>query len=151
MRKLIAALSLGCVLSVPAVATNWHSELDSFATRWAPRHAPQSIWHGHDEAVQFSGAMAGPVDPIRAFAYVGNGWTTLDGWMRRDPLLRQWIALRFDADGDRALSPGEAAMARQAFYTLADANRSGIITSEEFVEGWGTVRAAVFSPYATAG
>lgn len=147
MRKLMAALALGCVLAVPAVATDWKNELDMLARDTAPDNAPQSEWRDGEWV-----AGTGPevVDPIRAFAYAGDGWATLDGWMRRDPLLRQWTLQRFDADGDSGLSPAEAASARHGFYAVADANRSGIITSEEFLIGWGTVRAAMLGPYALA-
>lgn len=147
MRKLVVALLLGGALSLPAVATDWDAELDELAGRWAATGAPQSPWHDR----QPQGEGAGYAVPIRAFAYAGSGWSTLDGWMKHDLLLRQWVARRFDSDADGALSVEEAATARRAFYLLADANRSGIITSEEFLNGWGTVRAAIINPYALAG
>ena len=146
MRKLVFALLIGCGLALPAVATGWNAELDDLASRWAA-DAPQSSWREDGPPI----AARGHVDPIRAFAYAGRGWSTLDGWMKGDLLLRQWIAHRFDLDADGALSVEEAAMARRSFYLLADASRSGIITREEFLTGWGTVRAAIFDPYALAG
>jgi len=148
LRKLMAALGLGCVLAVPAVATDWKDELDQLARDAAPVAGPQSEWR---DGEWLAGTGQRVVDPIRAFAYAGDGWATLDGWMRRDPLLRQWTLQRFDADGNGWLSLPEAASARHSFYALADANRSGIITSEEFVNGWGTVRTALLGRYALAG
>lgn len=148
MRKLMAALGLGCVLTVPAVATDWQRELDELAREAAPIEGPQSRWR---DGEWLPGTGARIVDPIRAFTYAGDGWATLDGWLRRDPLLRQWVVRSFDGNGDSWLSLTEAASARHGFYTLADANRSGIITSEEFLDGWGTVRAAMLGPYALAG
>ena len=148
MRALIAALALGCVLTVPAVATDLDTHLDDLARRYAEPSGPLSTWQ---DGQWLRGQAPSQVDPIRAFEYEGEGWATLDGWMRGDPLLRQWVLLRFDADRDEALSAPEAATARHTFYALADANRSGIITSDEFVNGWGTVRVAVLGPYAFAG
>lgn len=144
MRKLFAALWLAGALTVPAVATDWNAGLDDFARD----ASPQSEWR---DGEWVSGTGEAFVDPIRAFEYRGAGWVTLDGWMRGDPTLRQWVLLRFDADGDAALDVPEAAMARRAFYTLADGNRSGVITSEEFMNGWGTVRVALLGPYAFTG
>jgi hypothetical protein len=146
LRKLMAALWLGGVLTVPAVATDWKNELDAVAREAAP--AAPTEWREGD---WLAGTGPGVADPIRAFEHRGPGWVTLDGWMRGDPTLRSWVLLRFDADGDEALSTSEAAMARRTFYTLADTNRSGIITSEEFLNGWGTVRVALLGPYAFAG
>ena len=151
MRNFLVALSLACALSMPAIATNWGAEIDGLANRWAAPNAPQSQWRSGADETSLAGGGVHRLDPIRAFTYAGSGWSTLDGWMRGDPLLRQWVLHRFDADGDGMLSINEAAMARQVFYTLADSNRSGIITSEEFLNGWGTVRAAIFDPYALAG
>ena len=148
LRKLLAALSLACLLAAPVIATDWNADLDDLAQRWDQSDAPQSEWR--DEAdVPYSEDRL--IEPIRPFAYAGDGWATLDGWMRRDPLLRQWAIQRFDADGDTGLSLAEAASARHSFYALADGNRSGIITSEEFLNGWGTVRAAMLGPYELAG
>lgn len=148
MRKLVAALWLCSVLTVPAVATDWNTEIDALANAAAPAEAPQSEWR---EGQWLPGTGARVADPIRAFEHRGPGWVTLDGWMRGDPTLRSWVLLRFDTNGDEALSTSEAAMARRTFYTLADTNRSGVITSEEFLNGWGTVRVALLGPYAFAG
>jgi hypothetical protein len=148
LRKLIAALWLGCALAVPAVAIDWKDEFDEPARETGPNEEPQSEWR-EGEWLAGTGPRVG--DPIRAFTYAGDGWATLDGWMRRDPLLRQWTLQRFDGNGDSWLSMPEATSARHSFYALADANRSGIITSEEFLNGWGTVRAAMLDPYALAG
>lgn len=144
MRKLFAALWLAGAVAVPAVATDWNAGLDDFVRD----ASPQSEWR---DGEWVSGTGEAFVDPIRAFEYRGAGWVTLDGWMRGDPTLRQWVLLRFDADGDAALDVPEAAMARRAFYMLADGNRSGVITSDEFMNGWGTVRVALLGPYAFAG
>ena len=145
MRKLCVALWLASALTVPAIATDWDSELDRLAREAQTSTAPQSEWR---EGEWVSGTGPRIIDPIAAFEYRGAGWTMLDGWMRGDPTLRSWVLLRFDADGDEALSLPEAGMARRVFYTLADTNRSGVITSEEFMTGWGTVRVALLGPYA---
>ena len=147
MRKLLAALSLAGLLAVPAIATDWNADLDDLARRWARPDAPQSEWRDEPDLPYLEGSLT---EPVRAFAYAGEGWATLDGWMRGDPLLRHWVLNRFDLNGDTWLSVSEAATARRAFYSLADANRSGVITSEEFVSGWGMVRAAVFGGYGYA-
>jgi hypothetical protein len=148
LRKLMAALCLGCVLTARAVVIDWQRELDELAREAAAPAGPQSEWR---DGEWLPGAGPRAVDPIRAFTYAGDGWAMLDGWMRRDPLLRQWTLQRFDANGDSWLSLPEASSARHSFYALADGNRSGIITSEEFLNGWGTVRAAMLGPYALAG
>ena len=148
MRKLMAALALGGVLTVPAVATDWKNEIETLAREAAPVEGAQSEWR---DGEWLAGTGPRIIDPIRAFTYAGDGWATLDGWMRRDLLLRQWVLRGFDSDGDEALSAVEAAAARHGFYSIADSNRSGIITSEEFMDGWGTVRAAMLGPYALAG
>jgi hypothetical protein len=147
LRKLLAALSLACLLAVPAIATDWDAGLDDLARRWDRPDGPQSEWLDVPDAVYPEGRLNEPIAP---FGYAGDGWATLDGWMRRDPLLRQWVLHRFDLNGDTWLSVPEATMARRAFYALADANRSGIITSEEFVYGWSTVRGAVLGGYGYA-
>ena len=112
MRKLLAALSLACLLTVPAIATDWNGELDDLAQRWDQPDGPQSEWRDAPYAPDLDGSV---IDPVRAFAYAGDGWATLDGWMRGDPLLRQWVLHRFDLNGDSWLSAPEAAMARRAF------------------------------------
>ena len=147
MRKLLAALSVACLLAVPAIATDWNAKVDDLAGHWDQPDGPQSEWREHPDAPYLEGRL---IEPVRAFAYAGDGWATLDGWMRGDPLLRHWVLHRFDLNGDTWLSVSEAAMARHAFYSLADANRSGIVTSDEFVSGWSTVRAAVFGGYGYA-
>ena len=153
MRKLLAALSFACLLTVPAIATDWNADLDDLARRWDRSDGPQSEWRDDGDAPYADAQYVEgrPNESVAAFSYAGDGWATLDGWMRGDPLLRQWVVHRFDLNGDTWLSVAEATMARRAFYALADANRSGIITSEEFVNGWGTVRGAVFGAYALAG
>lgn len=148
MHKLIAAMWLGCAVTVPAVATDWKAELDDLAREASAPAGPQSEWR---EGEWLPGTGARLVDPIRPFAYRGSGWAMLDGWMRGDPLLRQWVLRGFDADGDEVLTAAEASVARHAFYSLADANRSGIITTEEFVNGWRTARDGLLGPYAVAG
>jgi hypothetical protein len=141
LRTLFAWLALACAASAPAVAVGWTEETDQFAREMSGSFEGSSTDDGRFVADRWE-------DPIRAFSYAGPGWATLDGWMRRDLVLRQWIVHRFDRDFDDALSVEEASSARKVFYWLADANRSGIITPEEFTRGWTTVRGAMLEPYA---
>jgi hypothetical protein len=50
----------------------------------------------------------------------------------RDWVLMNWALKNFDADRDILLQPGEARAAADAFRRLADSNRDGRITPEEF-------------------
>ena len=113
MRKLLAALPLACLLAVPAIATDWNAGLDDLARRWDRPDGPQSEWRDEPASPNLEGL---PIEPARAFAYAGDGWATLDGWMRGDPLLRQWLLHRFDLDGDSRQSVSEAASGRRAGY-----------------------------------
>ena len=140
MRRLIAALSLGCALAAPAVAVGWHDDIDEFADGWTTE-GPQSEWSMAERPLD--GRLAVP-PADRA----GDGWMLLDGWMRGDPLLRHWVLHRFDLDGDAWLTASEAEAAQRTFYQIADANGSGRITSEEFVDGWAQVRQELRGFYA---
>lgn len=141
MRKLFAALSLGCTLAVPAVAASLEEDIERLAHGWASA-GPQSEWRHYVDR-PLDGRLAVPG------AYrEGDGWLVLDGWMRGDPLLRHWVLHRFDIDGDGWLTSLEGEAARRAFYELADGNDSGRITSEEFVDGWTQVRQELRSFYA---
>ncbi|MBV9529180.1 hypothetical protein [Sphingomonas sp.] len=51
---------------------------------------------------------------------------------QRDWVLMNWALRYFDADGDIALSPTEAAAAGAAFRKLADVNRDGRISPAEY-------------------
>jgi hypothetical protein len=139
LRKLSAALSLGCALAAPAVAAGLDDQLNWLVGHRAPA-AMQSEWQ--------------PVEPVRqpgpwmTAVRRGEGWASLDGWMRGDPVLRAWVVFRFDADADGWLSADEAEAARTAFYAMADLNGSGRMTSEEFVVGWAKARAELDSLYA---
>lgn len=143
MRGLVVALAFGCAVAAPAVALDWNSELLELAHRW-PTAAPQSEWQS-DTATpldeHWDGNEAG-------LSRQGAGWAMLDGWMRGDQLLRRWVVYRFDQNGDAWLSVAEAQAARQAFYSMADANGSGRITSEEFVVGWKEARRELRDSYA---
>lgn len=138
MRSLLAALSLGCALAAPAVATDWNADLEHIATD----AGSQSPWRAADQI---------PLQPVMSVERRGEGWSQLDGWMRGDPVLRQWVIGRFDSNRDTWLSDAEASDARRTFYSMADLNRSGRLTSEEFVSGWAVAKGELLNLYALAG
>jgi len=151
LRKLLTVLLLASGITAPAVAANWNDDLARVMRHWTPP-APQSAWRpdgipdqteaGYDPAL---------IDPFVSHERRGAGWALLDGWMRGDPVLRQWVLSRFDANGDTWLSEDEAEVARRTFYSMADTNGSGRITSEEFVLGWAQARDELRRTYAVAG
>ena len=118
MRRFIVAL-ITMFVGAPAVAVGWSAD-------WL-EDAPGPV----------EGSL---VEPQPGGERYGEGWQRLDGWMRGDPLLRHWVTHRFDLDGDSWLSDEEGAMARRSFYAVADANDSGVISPDEFVAGWSSVR-----------
>lgn len=147
MRNLIIALALGCAASLPAIASDMSERAYVFADDGAAIVA-DSEWV--DEAPAEEPIVHEAPDRFGMFRYAGGGWAELDGWMRGDPILRHWVLFRFDLDADGYLAPDEAAMARRAFYEMADANRSDRITSEEFVTGWSAVRQELRGFYAVS-
>lgn len=50
----------------------------------------------------------------------------------RDWVLMNWALKYYDANGDILLEPGEAHAAAEAFRKLADVNRDGRVTQEEY-------------------
>ena len=50
----------------------------------------------------------------------------------RDWVLMNWALKFYDANRDLLLSPGEAAMAADAFRSMADTNGDGRVTPEEY-------------------
>lgn len=52
--------------------------------------------------------------------------------LERDWVLMNWALKFYDADRDILLSPGEAQSAADAFRSMADANRDGRVTTEEY-------------------
>lgn len=50
----------------------------------------------------------------------------------RDWVLMNWALKYYDANGDILLEPGEAQAAAEAFRKLADVNRDGRVTQEEY-------------------
>lgn len=50
----------------------------------------------------------------------------------KDWVLMNWALKFFDTDRDILLSPAEAAAAAAAFRELADANRDGRVTTDEY-------------------
>lgn len=145
MRKLILTLALGAIAALPAIAGEESFRRDEMVSDWQATPAPSEWSDGptFDDGYDEREARA----PI-GFSYAGDGWSSLDGWMRGDPTLRHWVMHRFDLDADGWLTTEEALMARRTFYRIADANRSDRITSEEFVTGWSTVRRELQSFYA---
>lgn len=144
MRNLVIAF-VAASAALPAIAGGQSFRLDIMADRWAAT-AAQSPW------TEPSAAPVRALDRVVAatpgFAYDGEGWSSLDGWMRGDPTLRHWVLHRFDLDADGRLSPDEGGMARRGFYAIADVNRSDRITREEFVAGWSEIRRELQSFYA---
>ena len=70
------------------------------------------------------------------FGYVGSGWRVLEPDIGVDPLLRDWVMLRFDANGSGRLGRDEARAANDAFWALADRDGDGSASDEE----WGAAR-----------
>jgi hypothetical protein len=50
----------------------------------------------------------------------------------KDWVLMNWALKFYDADRDILLEPGEAEAAAQAFRAMADANRDGRVTTDEY-------------------
>jgi len=50
----------------------------------------------------------------------------------RDWVLMNWALKYYDANGDILLEPGEAQAAAEAFRKLADVDRDGRVTQEEY-------------------
>jgi hypothetical protein len=50
----------------------------------------------------------------------------------KDWVLMNWALKFYDADRDILLSPGEAQAAAAAFRTMADINRDGRVTTDEY-------------------
>jgi hypothetical protein len=50
----------------------------------------------------------------------------------RDWVLMNWALKYYDANGDILLEPGEAQAAAEAFRRLADVDRDGRVTQEEY-------------------
>ena len=50
----------------------------------------------------------------------------------RDWVLMNWALKRFDTDRDILLSPSEAASAARAFRQIADGDRDGRVTQQEY-------------------
>lgn len=145
MRKPVLALTLAATFALPAVAGEEPSRFDTPAPQWTAVPL-QSPWR--DAPVTDDRSDERPA--LRPLRIAGEGWAALDGWMRGDPMLRHWVMYRFDLDADGGLAADEAALARRAFYAVADANRSGVISREEFVSGWSSARRELRSVYAVA-
>ena len=52
--------------------------------------------------------------------------------LERDWVLMNWALKFYDADRDILLSPAEAQLAADAFRAMADANRDGRVTTQEY-------------------
>lgn len=66
------------------------------------------------------------------FGYGGSGWRVLEPDIGVDPLLRDWVMLRFDANGSGRLGRDEARAANDAFWALADRDGDGSASDEEW-------------------
>lgn len=66
------------------------------------------------------------------FGYAGTGWRVLEPEIGVDPLLRDWVMLRFDANGSGRLGRDEARAANAAFWALADRDGDGTASDEEW-------------------
>ena len=66
------------------------------------------------------------------FGLPGSGWRMLEPELGMNPLLRDWVMLRFDANGNGRLGRHEARAANEAFWALADPNRDGSTSDEEW-------------------
>lgn len=64
--------------------------------------------------------------------YYGDGWTQIDGTVRDDPQVRDWVTRRFDANADGRLSVAEGQRAESALLRVFDTNRDGDIGRKEF-------------------
>jgi len=71
-----------------------------------------------------------PAGPRRAASAAHT--TAAQAFFQRDWVLMNWALRFFDANGDIALSPKEAAAAAAAFRKLADIDRDGRITPTEY-------------------
>lgn len=71
------------------------------------------------------------------FGYAGSGWRVLEPAIALDPLLRDWVMLRFDANGSGRLGRDEARAANAAFWSLTDRDGDGSASEEE----WNAARA----------
>ena len=63
--------------------------------------------------------------------------------LERDWVLMNWALKFYDADRDILLSPTEAQVAAAAFRSMADANRDGRVTTQEY----GAARAFILARY----
>lgn len=64
--------------------------------------------------------------------YAGSGWRLLEPQIAADPLLRDWVMLRFDANGSGRLGRDEARAANAAFWILMDRDGDGAASEEEW-------------------
>lgn len=145
MRHLVIAFALAGALALPAIASDDINRFEEMTMRWEATPG-QSRWV---EPAVLEPIYAEPIEAVApGAARAGDGWAALDGWMRGDPTLRHWVMHRFDLNADGWLAGDEAMAARRAFYRIADTNRSDLITSEEFVAGWSSVRQELRSFYA---
>jgi len=66
------------------------------------------------------------------FGFAGSGWRVLEPAIALDPLLRDWVMLRFDANGSGRLGRDEARAANAAFWSLTDRDGNGTATDAEW-------------------
>ena len=74
-------------------------------------------------------SQAGAATPHKGAAVPSSAAVAL---FQRDWVLMNWGLRFYDGNRDNALSPAEAAPAAKAFRKIADRNRDGRITPEEY-------------------
>ena len=82
----------------------------------------------------FLSVLAAPAvaqqQPMEASVRVNPG--AARSLLERDWVLMNWALKFYDADRDILLSPTEAQVAADAFRAMADANRDGRVTTQEY-------------------
>lgn len=98
-------------------------------------------------AILLASAASAAADPGDEFRLVNPRAIEL---FEREPKLMDWALVRFDADGNAALSIFEADRAARAFRRIADRNGDGQVTPDEYRAALATVGIALQSQTALA-
>ena len=81
------------------------------------------------------------------FGYGGSGWRVLAPQIAADPLLRNWVMLRFDFNESGRLGRDEARAANAAFWTLTDRDGDGTASDEEWNDARGVASRELQAAY----